>query len=1138
MGVWESGGTMDADFEPEAQAQPGCEESVSEQMEIIERYPLSHGQYALWFVQQLHPDSVAHNIVYAVRVRSAVDYSAVKRVLCKIANRHSLLRTTFSTVDGQPVACVHAQADVPVEQVNADGWSKEKLDEILKRQMFLPFDLEHGPLMRLTGYTFAPEDHIWLVSLHHIVIDMWSMAIVLSELEQFYAEEVAGSPTSLKPVSTTYKDFVLQQNEMLAGMEGERLWTFWKNKLSGDLPVLNLPTDYPRPPIQTDRGDSIFLHFKDALTGRIKAQAEALGTTCHTLVLAAFQVLLHRLCDQDDILVGYPKFGRSRQTANVIGYFINPVVLRADFKGDPTFREFLGKVKNIFQEVSEHDAFPFRITVERLQPERDLSRSPIFQVMFAWQKTTRVAGSDRVSAIALGEEGQNKELHLGKLILEPYNIQARVTPFDLTLLMAESEGELAATFEYNVALFEKETVQRILGNFITLLEGIVANPDLPLSGYSLLTSEEVELLTLWNDTDTGEDLPDCLPYLFEHQTKQIPENPAVILDGACLSYKQLNQEANRLAHGLIKQGVLPGMVIGLCIERSIDMVVALLGIMKSGGVYLPLDPDYPPERLAFMIENSGCAMVLTLKALMSRLPGDRQKVFCLDDPKCMIYSKKKENPRRIVEHNHPAYILYTSGSTGKPKGVLVEHGALAGHCRNVQQFYQITPQDRVLHFAPLNFDPSIEQTFTAFLGGATLVLRGEELWEPAGFMEKLRKTGVSVINLTPAYWHQVVKTWAECPEAIPCGQLRLAIIGGDVIQPEILRLWRQTPMRKMRLLNAYGPTEAIVTAITCELTEYGERAIEMNRVPIGKPLPNRKAYILDSHGHPTPPGVPGELYLGGPYLARSYVNDPEQTNAVFQMDPFSRQRGARMYRTGDLARYRPDGIIEFCGRNDSQIKIRSFRVELGEIESVLIRHPAIREVVVTTEELAGGERRMIAYYVCRENDRLDHQDLRAHVTNLLPAHMIPSVFIPLEKIPLTASGKVDRKSLPPPDEKLENTAEFIAPRDPIEEDLAKLWAEVLKTPRVGIYDNFFDLGGHSLTATRLVARVRSSYHVELPLRRLFETPNIAGMAAALVQEMLEQAEKSEVEELLAEVDNLSDEEIHQWLSGTSNEPAV
>lgn len=823
--------------------------------------------------------------------------------------------------------------------------------------------------------------------------------------------------------------------------------------------------------------------------------------------------------------------------ARVLGYFINPIVLTCDLSDDPPFCEFLRRVEAEFKETADFDAYPFRLVVENTQPERDLSRSPIFQHMFAWQKTTSIAGQTSVSSIALGEEEHAQVLNLGLLKILPYNMPARVVPFDLTLLMAETEGDLCATVEYKTDLFKKETITRFLNHFKRLVQSIVAEPDQRVSQLSILPETEAKQILQWNIHTHTKGLPATVISKFEEWVRLTPDAIALETDQGQLSYSELNAAANRLAHALLRRGVRPRELVGVCLPRSADLITALVAVMKTGAGYLPFDANYPAERIQFMARDAGIALMVTHTSLLYLSDDLGIPVISLDNESITIAAESAVNLKQPVQPGDPAYVIYTSGSTGTPKGVIVAHGPFASHCRDVGEHFGIGLDDRVLQITPVNFDPYLEQVFTTLTHGAALVLRGDRLWEPEELIDRIIAKRLTIINPTPAYWHQVAEIWSQLPEKIPSHTVRLWVIGGDVFHPDSLRLWAKTPMKNVRLLNAYGPTEAIVTALTYEMVADKPEYQNLFRVPVGRPFGQRKAYILDAAGTTVPIGVPGELYLGGPCLAEGYLGHVELTRERFLPDPFDGNREARIYRTGDRARWMPDGNIEFLGRVDQQVKVRGYRIEPGEIEAVLCQHAGIRAAQVVLQKMENGENRLAAYLIPHDPE-LQPVDLRQYLNERLPAYMVPTGFAFLDAFPMTASGKVDRNALRRMQIDFMNEDPYVAPRDPFEVEIARMWQEVLKVERVGVLDNFFALGGHSLAATRLVSRIRQEYRIDLPLQNLFENPTVAGVADAIRESLSHQMKSDDLDAMLNTLEGLSDEEVNRLLEERKGDRSI
>ncbi|MBV9385234.1 MAG: amino acid adenylation domain-containing protein, partial [Chroococcidiopsidaceae cyanobacterium CP_BM_ER_R8_30] len=867
------------------------------------------------------------------------------------------------------------------------------------------------------------------------------------------------------------------QTEMLASEEGERLWTYWQKQLAGELPVLNLPTDRPRPPVQTYRSASHAFKLSEELTRQLQALAKTEEATLYMTLLAAFQVLLYRYTGQEDILVGSPTTGRDQvETEGMTGFFVNNLLLRTDLSDNPSFLELLVRVREVALSAYAHQDLPFEQLVEELQPERDLGRTPLFQVMF-------VLRNDPMPTV-----------ELSSLSLKPLMVETQTAKFDLTLFVGETDQGLAAAFEYNTDLFDSSTIERMLGHFQTLLEGIVAHPEQSIATLPLLSpAEQQQLLVEWNDTQRDYLQDACIHQLFEAQVQQTPDAVAVVFEDEQLTYRELNARANQLAHYLQALGVGPEVLVGICVERSLLMVVGLLAILKAGGAYVPLDPSYPQERLSFMLEDTQTRVLLTQQHLLKGLPQHSAQVVCIDAEWKLIAQEKQENPQCRITTENLAYVMYTSGSTGKPKGVSVIH---RGVVRLVQQsdYVNLSANEIFLQLAPFSFDAATFEIWGSLLHGARLVIFPTHTPSLAELGQVLQQYQITTLWLTAGLFHLMVDERLE--DLKPVRQL---LAGGDVLSvPHVQKVLQN--LGECKLINGYGPTEG--TTFTCcysmtELTQVG------TCIPIGRPIANTQVYVLDRYLQPVPIGVPGELYIGGDGLARGYLNRPELTTQKFIPHPFSHEPGGRLYKTGDLVRYLPDGNIEFLGRMDHQVKIRGFRIEPGEIEAVLSQHATVRDTVVLAREDIPGNKQLVAYVVLHKGEASTPSELRRCLKERLPEYMVPSAFVMLETLPLTPNGKVDRQALPAPDQTnsisiLERT--FLAPRDSIELQLTRIWQEILGTRSIGVRDNFFDLGGHSLIAVSLFEKIKKIFGKNLPLAILFQAPTVAQLASILHQE--------------------------------------
>ncbi len=1045
--------------------------------------PLSFAQQRLWFIDQLDPGNSVYNFPVAIRLKGSLNLAALEQSLNEIVRRHEALRTTFSIVDGQPTQVIASKLMITLPVVDLRSLPavqrEAEVQRLVVQEARHPFDLAKGPLLRASVLKLADDEQVGLLTMHHIVSDGWSAGVLVREMAALYQAYCSGSPSPLPELPIQYADFAHWQREWLQGPVLQRQLDYWKKQLDGSPPLLELPEDHPRPAVQTFRGGHQSLQLPKAIGDALKAFSREEAATLFMTLLAAFKVLLNCYTRQDDLLVGTPVANRNRlEIEGLIGFFVNALVLRTDLSGNPTFRELVRRVRRVCVDAYAHQDLPFERLVEELHTERDLSRNPLFQVMFVLQNAPLRA------------------VELPGLSLNPVIADGGTTHFDLTLHIVDTEQGLLATAAYNTDLFDADTITRMLAHFQTLLEATIRAPDRHLSELSLLTDTQRQQVLLGsNDIPSGytEDLG--IHQLFEAQVERTPDAIALVFGDRQLTYRELNCRANQLAHTLRKSGVGPEVPVGVCLERSLEVVISLLGVLKAGGVYLPLDPAYPKQRIGFMLEDSKAPVLVTQNGLIQGLPEHRARVICLDSDVEAITGQSGENPTSASQPENLAYIIYTSGSTGQPKGVLVSHGSIAEHCRDAERYYELQPTDRVLQFASMSFDLSLEQILPTLIVGARLVVVGKEVWRAAEFHSKAAEFGLTVVDLPTAYWQELVQEWAVEPEQVLSTQYRLFLVGGDTMLPEVLNLWQQTPLRSVRLINAYGPTEATITATAFETASQVEETSRPHRVPIGRPLANREIYILDRHCNPVPIGVPGELHIGGRSLARGYLNRPDLTADKFIPDPFSNVAGARMYKTGDLARHLPDGNIEYIGRTDHQVKIRGFRIELGEIEAVLAQHPSVRQAVVSTHQGVPGEKRLVAYVVGDRGHAPTASDLRSFLKDKVPEYMVPSVFMLLDSLPTMPNGKADRGALPKPDQaRPEMQKTFVGPRDELELQLTALWEEVLNVRPIGVTDNFFELGGHSLLAVRLFALIDRRLGKKIPLAALFRGATVESLA--------------------------------------------
>jgi amino acid adenylation domain-containing protein/non-ribosomal peptide synthase protein (TIGR01720 family) len=1072
-----------------------------------DKYPLSYAQRRLWFLDQLEPGKASYNIPAALRFTGALDTAALERSLNEIVRRHEVLRSTFVTVKDDPQQIILPALTLSLSVTDLQFLPEEEREQEAQRlaqaEAQVAFDLAHGPLLRASLLRLAETEYLLILVMHHIVADGWSAGIFLRELAVIYPAFASGRPLPLAELPIQYADFAhWQQEEQIKGDLLASQIGYWTKQLSSAPLVLDLPADRPRPPIQTYNGAHLTVTLPKQLAADVAALSQREGVTPFVTLLAAFQSLLSRYTGQEDLCVGTPVANRRyRELDGLIGFFVNTLVMRADVSGDPSFRDLLHQVRETHLSADAHQDLPFEMLVEAMQPERDLSRSPLFQVMFAYQQP--VAAPD-----------------LPSLAIRALEIETSTAKFDLLLTVELGPTGLRTIWEYSTDLFDKATIARMAGHYQRLLAAAVADPDLQISRLPLLTSaERRQILDQWNDTAiTYHPRGACLHQLFEAQVARTPTAIAISFQYQQLSYDALNKRANQLARRLQRLGVGPDSLVGVSMERSLEMVVALYAILKAGGAYLPIDPTNPPERLAFMLDDARLPVLLTQSHLVSRFPPIKAEMICLDAEHGgaawdRLAEENAENFDSGVTEENLAYAIYTSGSTGQPKCVLIPHKGICNRLLWMQDEYQLASEDCVLQKTPFSFDVSVWEFFWPLLVGARLVVARPEGHKDSDYLiELIKQERVTTIHFVPS----MLQAFLENERARECHSLRRVICSGEALPFELQQRFFAR-MENAELHNLYGPTEASVDVSYWACERNGTR----KTVPIGRPIANTQLYILDRHLQPVPIGVPGELHIGGVNVGRGYLNRPELTAEKFielriadcglRIDAHSTSKGSqngqsairnpqsaiRVYKTGDLTRFLPDGAIEYLGRLDHQVKIRGFRIELGEIEAVLEQHPAIRKAAVIARE-ERGDKQLVAYCVPEEMPGPAARELRAYLKEKLPDYMTPAAMVMLEMLPLSPNGKLDRRALPAPG-KADTASEspYVGPRTPVEEMLAGMWAEVLGIERAGIHDNFFELGGHSLLATRLVSRMRDAFGVNLPLRTLFEKPTVAELATRL-----------------------------------------
>ncbi len=1057
--------------------------------------PLSHGQRSLWFLHHLAPADSTYNIAAATRLRAPVDAAALERALRALVDRHAALRTTFPVLDGEPRQRIAGRLDFALTREEAAGWSEERLRSRLAEEAWRPFDLERGPLLRVTLFTGGDSGGggtVLLLVIHHIVADFWSLAVLMRELPALYREAAGGGPAGLPAASLEYAEHVRLEREALSGDRGEALLAYWRQRLAG-LPTLEMATDRPRPAVQTYHGDVHQLRLPADLAAALRAASRTRHATLFMTLVAALQTLLSRHTGQEDLAIGSPRAGRSQSKfAGTVGYFVNPVVLRGDLAGDPSFAELLERTKASVAAAFEHGDYPLPLLAERLQPVRDASRTPLFQVSFVLQKETR--GAEGLTAFALGEEGV--ELDLGDLQLESLAIRRPPAPFDLQLHCVERHGGLSLALQYNTGLFDAATAAHLMDRFAVLLRSIVRDPDLPLSALAVLPEAERGQLLAWNDT-AG---PGCELNVFELFAAQVARTPgaeAVAFEGERLTYRELHDRAVALAHRLVALGVGPEVLVGVAEERSLELLIGLLAVLAAGGAYVPLEPSLPAQRLAMVLEDARPAVLLTRPAHAEALglgAGGARLVW-LDGVAEPPEPAAAADPLPRADADNAAYVIFTSGSTGRPKGVVNRHRGIVNRLLWMQDAFGLDAGDVFVQKTPFGFDVSVPELFGPLMLGARLVVaRPEGHKDSAYLVDLVRREGITTIHFVPS----MLPFFLDEEGVAGCRTLRRVLASGEALPWEAEQ--RCLEVIPAPLINLYGPTEAAVE-VTAWFCQPSPRP---RPVPIGRPILNTRIHIVGRRLELSPSGAVGELAIGGVQVARGYLGRPELTAERFVPDPHGGEPGARMYRTGDLCRHLPGGEIEYLGRLDDQVKIRGFRIEPREIEIALTAHPAVREAAVVVREEKGAERSLLACVVLAavEPDAAPAAPaavaamLRDHLAALLPPYMVP-VFAfggELDRLP---NGKLDRRALSRWLPVAVSARAVTAPRTPLEELLAGVFAEVLGVERIGADDNFFEHGGHSLAAMRLLARVREAVGVDLPLHRVFETPTVAELARTI-----------------------------------------
>ena len=1036
--------------------------------------PLSFAQERLWFLDRMEPGSAFYNVPSALRLTGPLDAAALERALGEIVQRHEALRTVFGAVDGSPVQVIAPFRGFALAVDDLSPLDEPAREREVTRQAgdeaVRPFDLAAGPLFRARLLRLGDGEHVLLVSMHHVVSDGWSVGVLFRELAALYEAYRDGGEASLPPLPVQYADYAVWQREQLRGEVLDRQLGYWRERLAGAPALLELPTDRPRPPLQAYEGDVEWIDLPPELVDGLRALGRGEGATLYMVLLGAFQLLLGRYAASDDVVVGSPIAGRTRrEVEELIGFFVNTLVLRTDLSGDPSFRALLGRVREVTLGAYEHQDVPFERLVAELRPERSLSHSPLFQVMFVMD------GGAAAPASLPGLRTRGV----------PFGIPT--VKHDLALGLVEHAGGIRAELAYGAALFDRATIQRTLHHLRRVLEQVAAAPEAPLSRVALLVAaERARVVEEWNRVDDAGAAPRCIHRLFEARARRTAGAPAVTFESASLTYGELNARANRLAHHLARHGVGPEVRVGLCLERGMEMVVAILAVLKAGGAYVPLDPGYPAERLAYVLDDSGVAVLLTEEALRGTLPvAPGVRVVSVDGAAGEIAAERADDFDGGAGPGNLAYVIYTSGSTGAPKGALIEHRQVARLFSATDAWFGFGPGDVWTLFHSYAFDFSVWELWGALLhGGRVVVVPFLVSRDPDAFHALVAGEGVTVLSQTPSAFRHFARVDAERGGPLA---LRLVVFGGEALEPATLRGWvERRGAERPRLVNMYGITETTVHVTFRPIA--AEDVLGGAGSPIGRRIPDLRIYVLDRAMEPVPVGVPGELYVGGAGVARGYLGRPALTGQRFVPNPFA---PGRLYRTGDRARWLGDGTLDYLGRADDQVKVRGFRIEPGEIEAALRGQPGVADCVVVARPDEAGEARLVAYVA----GAADPEVLRAHLRRVLPGYMVPAAFVVLDRLPHTPSGKLDRRALPAP--VAVRAAARLKPGTGMEARLAAIWGELLGVDAVGAEDNFFDLGGHSLLLVRLQARLAAELGSRIRVVELFQHPTVRTLAARL-----------------------------------------
>lgn len=1113
-----------------ASARPSAAGVIPPRSNRTDPAPLSFAQERLWFLDQFHPGNSAYNLPLTIPLNGSLNLTALTSALNEMVQRHEVLRTSFRIVDAKPLQVIEPQLEITPSVLDLRHLPEQaKQLETIRRtseEMLRSFDLGMGPLMRALLLRQSETESLLFVNMHHIVSDGWSQGVFVREFGLLYDAFCNGRPSPLPELHIQYADFAVWQREYLAGDHGKNLLDYWRQQLEGAPSILNLPLDYVMPATRSFQGAVQYRPLKNSLSKKLKNLAQAENISLFVVLLAGFKALLYRYTGQKDLVVGSPIANRNyEELERLIGFFVNTLVLRVRLSGDESFQDLLKSVRDVTLDAYAHQDFPFEWLVAELLSSRDPGHNPLFQVMFGLQNANALPDNTRSMGGAADEDSS-------PVVYPPPG--STLAKFDLVLTGIESGSGVTAIWEYRTDIFQHATITRMAQHFETLLESALDHPAQPLSSLNMLDDAEVrEQVYEWSQSSTTAPVEHCLHDLIALRVEQSPEAIALIWNDETLTFRELDHLSSSLARRLRALGIDSEKRVGICMHRSPTMIASILAVLQAGGVYVPLDPSYPTDRLVYMAEDAGLSLLLTQEALVPRaseiIAAGSIPLLAADSQNDILADPCEEHLQTAALADNLAYIIYTSGSTGKPKGVMISHRAIVNHMRWMLSTWPLGPDDRILQRTPISFDASIWELFAPLMSGAALVLSSHDASNYDSITSEIVRHEVTVLQLVPS----LLRVLLDQGRLVGCHSLRRVYCGGEALSNKVEKQFYK--QQKAELYNLYGPTEAAIEVSSWKCSGDWERSF----LPLGRPITNAQIYILDKHLNAVPSGLTGELYIGGECLARGYINRPDLTAELFIPSPFGNVPGGRLYRTGDLARFLPDGNIEFVGRSDHQVKIRGFRIELAEIETALLGWPEIETAAVIDEDDNAGGRRLVAYVVPKSGTAPKVESLRAFVGQTLPAYMVPAAFVLLEKLPVLPNGKLNRAALPKiGGERPMLEGEFQAPGNEIEEKLSFIWQEVIGLHRIGINDNFFALGGHSLMASQVVARIRDTFHIELPLSRAFESPTISELSLEIRQlidarpnHTTPHAVRSEAErkELLSKIDQLSEEEIDSLL---------